>query len=100
MKRHEFVKTMMVRLEKSLTEDIKKFIEEAINHNKIDKDHLINKMDILPTVFTLIMKRDVWDLGTCFWIANEVGYPINIEVGRKIVSVIPPGLNYLDMEKE
>lgn len=108
MLREAFDTEVIKRLEKKLTSELKEFINKVLDPNledkqysgsKIDKFQLVKSMDILPVAFDLLMRRDHWNLNFCLWIANEVGYPINLTVGRKLVNITFPGFVYLDLEK-
>lgn len=98
MLRENFDNVVIKKLGKRLTKELKKFINKVLIPNseseqhsggKIDRLNLINSMGLSPTTFDLLMKRDHWSLGLCLWIANEVGFPINIKIGKKLVNIIP-----------
>lgn len=95
-----FVVGTIQPLQDKLSKDIKAFIEKALKADKIDKLHLANSMNWGLEIFDIMMKKDQWDLTTCLWIANEVGYPINLTAGGKLVNIISPGFAYRDLEKE
>lgn len=88
-------------LQDKLSKDIKAFIEKALEAGKISIQDLGKKTGYGDDWMTSCLKcTKEWDISFCLWIANEVGYPISLTAGRKLVNITSPGFAYMDLEKE
>jgi hypothetical protein len=72
------------RIELDLGEQLRKAILADIERRGSDYEQLGEKLGLLPSGVEALLRRQVWPVTIAMRVAERLGIPINIDVGRSL----------------